>query len=89
MAMIFHPLANALAAGNRVMIKPSNSIPKTAALLEKLFQQYFADDEIVVVNGGPEIGGAFSALKLDHIIFTGATSIGKMVMQAASQTSPR
>ena len=85
MAMIFHPLANALAAGNRVMIKPSEFNPKTAALLEKLFQQYFADDEIVVVNGGPEIGGAFSALKLDHIIFTGATSIGKMVMQAASQ----
>jgi coniferyl-aldehyde dehydrogenase len=85
MAMIFHPLANALAAGNRVMIKPSEFNPKTAELLEKLFQQYFSEDEIVVVNGGPEAGAAFAALSLDHIIFTGATSIGKMVMQAASQ----
>ena len=85
MAMIFHPLANALAAGNRAMIKPSEFNPKTALLLEKLFKQYFTEEEIVVVNGGPEAGGAFAALDLDHIIFTGATSIGKMVMQAASQ----
>jgi coniferyl-aldehyde dehydrogenase len=85
MAMIFHPLATALAAGNRVMIKPSEFNPATAALLARLFAQYFSDDEIVVVNGGPEIGGAFSALPLDHILFTGATSIGKMVMQSASK----
>lgn len=85
MAMVFHPLANALAAGNRAMIKPSEYNPKTAALLEKLFKEYFSEDEIVVVNGGPEIGGTFAALDLDHIIFTGATSVGKMVMQAASQ----
>jgi coniferyl-aldehyde dehydrogenase len=84
-AMIFHPLANALAAGNRAMIKPSEFNPKTAALIEKLIQQYFTDEEVVVVNGGPEAGGAFSALDLDHILFTGATSIGKMVMQAAAQ----
>lgn len=85
MAMIFHPLATALAAGNRVMIKPSEYNPKTALLLEQLFSQYFADDEIAVVNGGPEAGGAFSALELDHILFTGATSIGRMVMQAAAK----
>ena len=85
MAMIFHPLANALAAGNRVMIKPSEFNPKTAALLETLFRQYFSDEEIVVVNGGPEAGAAFSALPLDHIIFTGASGIGKMVMEAAAR----
>jgi len=85
MAMVFHPLANALAAGNRAMIKPSEFNPKTAALLEKLFKKYFSEDEIVVVNGGPEAGSAFASLDLDHIIFTGATSIGRMVMQAAAQ----
>ncbi len=85
LAMIFHPLANALAAGNRAMIKPSEFNPRTADLVEKLFGEYFSEDEIVVVNGGPEAGAAFSALDLDHIIFTGATSIGRMVMQAASQ----
>lgn len=85
MAMIFHPLANALAAGNRAMIKPSEYNPKTALLLEQLFAQYFTEDEIAVVNGGPEAGGAFAALELDHILFTGATSIGRMVMQAAAK----
>lgn len=85
MAMVFHPLANALAAGNRAMIKPSEFNPETAALLEKLFKEYFSEDEIVVVNGGPEAGSAFASLDLDHIIFTGATSIGRMVMQAAAQ----
>jgi coniferyl-aldehyde dehydrogenase len=84
-AMIFNPLASAFAAGNRVMVKPSEFNPRTAELLEQLFKQYFNEDEIVVVNGGPEAGGAFSALSLDHILFTGATTIGKMVMQAASR----
>ncbi len=85
MAMIFHPLATALAAGNRVMIKPSEYNPKTAVLLEQLFARYFAEDEIAVVTGGPEAGAAFSALPLDHILFTGATSIGRMVMQSAAK----
>lgn len=85
LAMIFNPLATALAAGNRAMIKPSEFNPKTAELIEQLFGQYFSEDEIVVVNGGPESGAAFSALDLDHILFTGATSIGRMVMLAAAQ----
>ncbi|MCX2980350.1 coniferyl aldehyde dehydrogenase [Halieaceae bacterium IMCC14734] len=85
LAMIFHPLSNALAAGNRVMIKPSEFNPVTAALVADLFSKYFSADEIVVVTGGPEMGGAFSALPLDHILFTGASSIGKKVMEAASR----
>ena len=85
LAMIFHPLSNALAAGNRVMIKPSEFNPVTAALIADLFSKYFSADEIVVVTGGPEMGGAFSALPLDHILFTGASSIGKKVMEAASR----
>ena len=90
LAMIFHPLANALAAGNRVMIKPSEFNPILADLVERLFGQYFNENEIAVVNGGPETGAAFAALDLDHIIFTGATSIGRMVMQTAAQNlTPR
>lgn len=85
LAMIFHPLSNALAAGNRVMIKPSEFNPRTAALVADLFKKYFSADEIVVVTGGPEVGSAFSALPLDHILFTGASSIGKKVMEAASR----
>lgn len=83
--MIFSPLADVLGAGNRAMIKPSEYTPHTADIMQKLFAQYFEQTEIAVVTGGPEIGAAFSALPLDHLIFTGATSIGRMVMRAAAE----
>lgn len=82
--MIFSPLADVLGAGNRAMIKPSEYTPHTAELMQRLFAQYFEESEICVVNGGPETGAAFSALKFDHLIFTGATSIGRLVMRAAA-----
>ena len=83
--MIFSPLADVLAAGNRAMIKPSEYTPRTSELMKELFSNYFEEAEVAVVTGGPEVGGAFSALAFDHLIFTGATSIGKMVMKAASE----
>ncbi|MBK6508056.1 MAG: aldehyde dehydrogenase family protein [Haliea sp.] len=78
--MIFSPLADVLGAGNRAMIKPSEYTPHTD-IMHKLFAQYFEESEISVVTGGPEVGAAFSALPLDHLIFTGATSIGRLVMR--------
>lgn len=83
--MIFSPLADVLGAGNRAMIKPSEFTPHTAAIMHKLFSQYFEESEITVITGGPEVGAAFSALPLDHLIFTGATSIGRLVMRAAAE----
>lgn len=83
--MIFSPLADILGAGNRAMIKPSEFTPNTAELMKTLFSQYFEESEVTVVTGGPEVGAAFSALPLDHIIFTGAGTIGKLVMRAASE----
>jgi coniferyl-aldehyde dehydrogenase len=83
--MIFSPLADVLGAGNRAMIKPSEYTPHTADIMHKLFAQYFEESEITVVTGGPDVGAAFSALPLDHLIFTGATSIGRLVMRAASE----
>ena len=83
--MIFSPMADALAAGNRVIIKPSEFTPATGELMKELFGRYFEESEIAVVTGGPEVGAAFSSLPLDHIIFTGATSIGKLVMKAAAE----
>ncbi len=82
--MIFSPLADVLGAGNRAMIKPSEFTPHTALLMKRLFGEYFEESEVTVVAGGPEVGAAFSALQLDHIIFTGATTIGRKVMQAAA-----
>ena len=83
--MIFSPLADVLGAGNRAMIKPSEFTPQTGELMKELFARYFEESEIAVVTGGPQVGAAFSALQLDHIIFTGATSIGLLVMQAAAK----
>ena len=83
--MIFSPLADVLGAGNRAMIKPSEFTPHTAELMQQLFSDYFEESEIAVVTGGPEVGAAFSALPLDHLIFTGATTIGRMVMRAAAE----
>lgn len=84
-AMVVNPLCNALAAGNRAMIKPSEFNPRTAKLMETLFRDYFPQGEVAVVNGGPEVGAAFAALPFNHIFFTGATGIGSKVMEAAAR----
>ncbi len=79
------PLVAAIAAGNRAMIKMSEATPKTGALLAELVDRYFSHDEVVVVNGEADVAAAFSALPFDHLLFTGSTTIGKLVMQAAAK----
>ncbi|GFM87452.1 aldehyde dehydrogenase [Pseudomonas cichorii] len=79
------PLIGALAAGNRVMLKLSESTPATGELLKRLFARVFPEDLIAVVLGEAEVGMAFSRLPFDHLLFTGATSIGKHVMRAAAE----
>ena len=83
--LTFAPLAGVLAAGNRAMIKPSEFTPATSELLKKMFASAFDEEEIAVVTGGPEVGQAFASLAFDHLIFTGATSIGRHVMKAAAE----
>ena len=82
--MIFSPLADVLGAGNRAMIKPSEFTPETADLMRELFARYFEESEIAVITGGPDVGAAFASLTVDHLIFTGATSIGRKVALAAA-----
>lgn len=82
--LAFTPLANVLAAGNRAMIKPSEFTERTSDLMKRMFAKSFSQDEIAVVTGGPDVGAAFSSLPFDHLIFTGATSIGRHVMRAAA-----
>lgn len=82
--LTFAPLANVFAAGNRAMIKPSEFTEKTSELMKDLFSQYYTEEEVAVVTGGPDIGAAFSGLPFDHMIFTGATSIAHHVMRAAA-----
>ncbi len=79
------PLVGALAAGNRVMLKLSESTPATGLLLKELLGRVFPEDQVCVVLGEAEIGMAFSKLPFDHLLFTGATSIGRHVMLAAAE----
>jgi coniferyl-aldehyde dehydrogenase len=79
------PLATALAAGNRAMIKPSELTPATSDLLVSFIAQTFSEDEVAVVTGDAAIGAAFAALPFDHLFFTGSTAVGRAVMRAASE----
>ncbi|MGH8042396.1 MAG: coniferyl aldehyde dehydrogenase [Rudaea sp.] len=78
------PLIAAIAAGNHVMLKPSEHTPGTSALLKEMLAGVFADDRVAIVLGGPEVAGAFAALPLDHLFFTGSTAVGRKVMAAAA-----
>lgn len=78
------PLAGALAAGNRAMVKLSEYTPRFAALFARLAQQHFAADEVAVINGDAEVASAFSAQPFDHLLFTGSTQVGHHVMRAAA-----
>jgi coniferyl-aldehyde dehydrogenase len=83
--LAFGPLIGALAAGNRVMIKMSESTPATSQLVKDLLAKVFPEDLVAVVLGEAEVGQAFSRQPFDHLLFTGATSIGKHVMRAAAE----
>jgi coniferyl-aldehyde dehydrogenase len=78
------PIAGAIAAGNRILLKPSELTPQTSALLARVLPEVLGDDVIAVVTGGAEVGDAFSRLPLDHLLFTGSTAVGRKVMAAAS-----
>jgi coniferyl-aldehyde dehydrogenase len=79
------PLANALAAGNRVMIKPSEHTPTVSALLARMLADAFGPEEVAVVQGDATVSAAFTRLPFDHLLFTGSTPVGKLVMAAAAQ----
>ncbi|MDE2261339.1 MAG: coniferyl aldehyde dehydrogenase [Gammaproteobacteria bacterium] len=84
-ALSFGPLAAALAAGNRCLIKPSEVTAATTQLMQELIARYFDPSEVAVVTGAAEVAEAFSRLPFDHLMFTGSTEIGRKVMQAAAQ----
>jgi len=79
------PLAGALAAGNRVLVKMSEFTPRTGELFATMMSQAFPQGEVVVVNGDAEIGRQFASLPFDHLLFTGSTAVGRKVMHAAAE----
>jgi coniferyl-aldehyde dehydrogenase len=78
------PLADALGAGNRVIVKPSEFTPRTSTLLQKMVAEIFPADQVAVVLGGPDLAAEFSRLPFDHLLFTGSTAVGRHVMRAAA-----
>ena len=78
------PAVDAIAAGNRVAIKPAEATPRTAALLAELVAEAWGPEVARVVQGGPDIAAAFAAQPWDHLVFTGGTETGRKVMQAAA-----
>ncbi|MBY6091118.1 aldehyde dehydrogenase family protein [Maritimibacter alkaliphilus] len=79
------PLAAALAAGNRAMVKPSELTPQTAAALEAAITTHFTPEEVCVLQGGPEEAAAFTTLPFDHLLYTGSTAVGRKVAEAAAR----
>lgn len=78
------PAITALAAGNRVMLKPSELTPRTSAVLAQRISELFTADEFAVVQGGKDVAQAFVSLPFDHLIFTGSTTVGRQVAAAAA-----
>lgn len=79
------PLASALAAGNRVMIKPSELTPNSSRAMKDMLADAFDESEVAVIIGEVEIGAAFAKLPFDHLLFTGSTGVGQKVALAAAE----
>lgn len=79
------PLANAIAAGNTAILKPSAYAPATSALLEKLLTECFPPEYVAVVTGGRAENAALLDEKFDFVFFTGSGSVGKEVLKKCAE----
>lgn len=79
------PLVSALAAGNAVILKPSELTPQVSSVLKKMVTEIFEPTVVSIFEGGPEISQTLLKLPFDHIFFTGSPSVGKIIMRAASE----
>ncbi len=79
------PLLGAIAGGNCVIIKPSEYSVHTSSLISKIIRQCFGENYVTVIEGGMEVNQQLLKERFDYIFFTGSVSIGKIVMEAASQ----
>ncbi|RYU94827.1 aldehyde dehydrogenase family protein [Emticicia agri] len=79
------PLLQAIAAGNGVIIKPSEVVPHASKLLAEMIHELFPSNEVAVVEGDAKVATLLLNLPFNHIFFTGSPAIGKVVMQAAAR----
>jgi aldehyde dehydrogenase (NAD+) len=83
--LVANPLVAAVAAGNCVIVRPSEKTPSTSAFVRDLVASVFPENEVAVVLGGRDLADALLALPFDHIFFTGSTAVGRTVMAAAAR----
>jgi len=79
------PLISAIAAGNRVVLKPSEFTPATSEIIKQIISEVFPDSLVHVEMGGADVASQLTALPFNHIFFTGSPHVGKLVMAAASK----
>lgn len=79
------PLVSAIAAGNCVMIKPSELTPNAAAFMKRLLADLFEESEVAVIEGDSSVASELLRRRFDHIFFTGSPNVGKLVMKAAAE----
>lgn len=79
------PLVSAIAAGNTIVIKPSEATPHTSALIATMAKEIFEENEVTVVEGDASVSQYLTSLPFDHIFFTGSPAVGKLVMKAAAE----
>ncbi|MBT8178926.1 MAG: aldehyde dehydrogenase family protein [Eudoraea sp.] len=78
------PLISAIAAGNTVIIKPSEMTPNSSAVMKEIVQEVFPENEVALIEGEVEVAQELLKLPFNHIFFTGSPKVGKLVMQAAA-----
>ncbi|MCB0584434.1 MAG: aldehyde dehydrogenase family protein [Phaeodactylibacter sp.] len=83
--LTFTPMVSAIAAGNCVMLKPSENTPHSSAIMAKIVEELFPENEVALVEGAVETSKALLDLPFNHIFFTGSPAVGKIVMQAAAK----
>lgn len=83
--LAINPVIAAVAAGNCVVLRPSEKAPRTAAVVRRIVADAFGEDHVAVVLGGREVADALLALRFDHVFFTGSPAVGRRVMAAAAK----
>ncbi len=79
------PLISAVAAGNQIVVKPSELTPKTSEIIAKIIAKVFDKNHVEVIEGGVEISQQLLAQRWDYIFFTGSVAVGKVVAKAAAE----
>nr|WP_321221640.1 aldehyde dehydrogenase family protein [uncultured Psychroserpens sp.] len=82
--LTFGPLVSAIAAGNTVILKPSEMTPHTSKVMSNIVSHLFSNDEVALIEGEVEVSTELLKLPFNHIFFTGSPQVGKIVMKAAS-----